>query len=69
MMRLKYFLLGRRGLNTVEVIVILAVILEIAVLFSGEIVAHVNELIQSIFKQEYKQPFDPSNIAATPTTT
>ncbi|NLW02510.1 MAG: hypothetical protein GX027_04505 [Clostridiaceae bacterium] len=69
MMRLKYFLLGRRGLNTVEVIVILAVILGIALLFRNEIVGFVNDLIQSIFKQEYKQPFDPSNIAATPTTT
>ena len=69
MMRLKYFLLGRRGLYTVEVIVILAVILGIALLFRNEIVGFVNDLIQSIFKQEYKQPFDPSNIAATPTTT
>ena len=67
MMRLTQFLLGRKGLNTVEVVVILAVVLGIALLFRNEIVSFVSDLIATIFGTG--KEFDPTSIASTPTST
>lgn len=68
MMRFKHFLLGRKGLNTVEVVIILAVILGIALLFRKEITSFVNDLIAAVFKPEIVQELDPTQTtpAATP---
>lgn len=66
--RFKQFLLGTKGLNTVEVVVILAAVLGIALLFRNEITSFVQSLINTIFKPDIVNDLDPTKVspAATP---
>ena len=48
--RFRYFLLSKKGMNTVEVVVILAVVLGIALIFRKEVFTFVGKIIDSIFK-------------------
>jgi undecaprenyl pyrophosphate phosphatase UppP len=59
-MRIKQFLLGRKGLNTVEVVVILAVVLGIALIFRKEITSFVKELFDVIFNRDIPMDLDPT---------
>jgi undecaprenyl pyrophosphate phosphatase UppP len=59
-MRIKQFLLGRKGLNTVEVVVILAVVLGIALIFRKEITSFVKELFDVIFNRDIPIDLDPT---------
>jgi hypothetical protein len=52
MWRIRSFFLSRKGLNTVEVVVILAVVLGIALIFRKEIFAFVQGIIDSIFDSD-----------------
>lgn len=60
MKRLKRFLLGNRGINTVEVVVILAVVLGIALLFRKEIVDFAKDLFRQVFNPDITNDFDPT---------
>jgi len=69
MVRFMNFLRGRKGLNTVEVVIILAVILGIALLFRKEITSFVNDLIATIFKPDIVNDLDPTKTTISPTPT
>lgn len=67
MVKIKYYLWNRKGLNTVEVVVILAVVLGLALLFRNEIVTFVNDLIKSVFNPDIPDQVDPLNMTPIPT--
>ena len=52
MLRFRYFFLSKKGMNTVEVVVILAVVLGVALIFRKEIFDFVGKIIDSIFKSD-----------------
>lgn len=59
--RLKSFLKSSRGLNTVEVVIILAIVVGIALVFKDEIGSFVRGLLDSIFDQNtnFTNPVPP----------
>lgn len=62
------FFTSQRGMNTVEVVIILAVVVGIAIIFREQIGAFANGLMDSIFKDtniDYS-PAGMKNITATP---
>lgn len=50
--RCKHFLRSSRGLNTVEVVIILAIVVGIALIFKDEIGAFVRSLLDQIFSKD-----------------
>lgn len=61
----KDFLMEEDGLGTVEIVIIIAVLVGIALLFKNQIVAFVNNILNKIVKEDNIP--DPSTIA-TPST-
>ncbi len=67
--RIKSFLKSRKGMNTVEVVIILAIVVGIAIIFRDQIGAFAAGLMDSIFNDP-NAGFSPSgmkNYTPTPT--
>ncbi len=65
----KNFLMGRKGMNTVEVVIILAIVVGIAIIFREQIGRFANGLMSSIF-EDPNLKFSPSSMKDyTPTPT
>lgn len=48
--RVKCFLKSRRGINTVEVVILLAIMVGLAIIFRGQIGKFANDIMDSVFK-------------------
>lgn len=66
--KVKGFFKSEKGLNTVEVVIILAIVVGIALIFRDQIGAFVNGLIQSVFKDSNVN-FGPDYIKNIPPST
>lgn len=54
-MRLFEFLRSRRGINTVEIVIILAVVVGIAIIFREQIGKFANSLMETVFDIDVSQ--------------
>jgi len=63
MARIKEFFLSKRGINTVEVVVILAVVLGIALIFRKEIMSFATDLFEKVFNPSIQDDLDPLKMA------
>jgi len=60
--KLLRFLKSQRGINTVEIVIILAVLVGLAILFRTQIVSFAKDIMDSIFKDTNVQNLSPSSI-------
>lgn len=69
--KVKNFLKSKRGINTVEVVIILAIVVGLAIIFREELGKFANGIMQSIFK-DTNTNFSPDqmrNITPSPSST
>lgn len=48
--KIKQFLTSKRGINTVEVVIILAIVVGLAIIFRTQIITFATNIMDSIFK-------------------
>ncbi|NLU53164.1 MAG: hypothetical protein GXX10_09935 [Clostridiaceae bacterium] len=60
--KLLRFLKSQRGINTVEIVIILAVLVGLAILFRTQIVNFAKDIMDSIFKDTNVQNLSPSSV-------
>jgi Flp pilus assembly pilin Flp len=55
------FLTSQRGINTVEVVIILAIMVGLAIIFKDQLAEFANKIMSSVFK------YEPTDFVITPT--
>ncbi len=63
--KLKALLKGQEGINTVEVVIILAIVVGLAIIFRNQLLGYANALMDGIF-QNTGSNFDPNQMGTTP---